>query len=221
MRLGFAAVFAVTATVLPSVASAAGGRFGGRGQLVISDDQSLGQVGIAGTVSPSVPGSTHTASFQFATLSDNGGSGTEFGVAPAVDYFVIDGLTLGAGLIFAVINPAHGNDPQGETITVFGIAPRVGYNIPITDTISFWPKVFFAYESTSVSNNLPGGFNSTALGVFAPFMFHLAPHFFLGIGPNLLTQLSNNETQGNASASFPKVTQLGIDATLGGWLLGD
>jgi hypothetical protein len=69
---------------------------------------------------------------------------------------------------------------------------------------------------TSTSN----GVNATAIGIFAPFMFEPTSHFILGIGPNFSTQLSSNQTSGSASVSEPKVTQVGVQATIGGWLLG-
>jgi hypothetical protein len=119
-----------------------------------------------------------------------------------------------------VLNPAHGNNGTGTSITIFGIAPRVGYNLPITNGISWWPKVFFEYVTFSESNNGPGG-NASAIGLFAPFMFEPAQHFLIGIGPNVSTQLGNNVTQGNMSTGRPKETVLGLQATIGGWCLGD
>jgi hypothetical protein len=212
---------ALALAAVPSRARADESRFGGAGQLAITDDQPLG--GVASTaLTPVPPGSTSTASFQFATLSDNGGSGTAFAVAPAVDYFVIDHLSLGAFALAGFLSPAHGNSGSGLSETVFGIAPRVGYHVAITDTVSFWPKVYFGYVTVSASGGgVDGGDNATAVGLFAPFMFEPARHFLFGIGPNLSTQLSNNQTSGSASQSQPKSTQVGIQATIGGWCLGN
>jgi hypothetical protein len=204
-----------------ATALAAGPAFGGVGQLVVSDDQPLGGgvVGASAVVTPGPPSSFSSASFEFGTLSNNGGSGTEFALAPAADYFVIPNLSIGGNILFGLLSPAHGSG-TGTTYTLFGIAPRVGYNIPITDMISFWPKVFFGYTTASGSNN-SGGYNSAALGVFAPIMFVPATHFVLGIGPNFSTQLSNNATGSGTSVAGPKLTQVGIQATIGGWFLGD
>jgi hypothetical protein len=203
-----------------SASAQAQSKFGGQGQLVVSDDQPLGIISSFGLVDPLPPNSTSAASFQFATLTQNGGSGTSFVLSPAADYFVIPNLSLGAELLVGFLSPAHPNGTNGVTDTVLGIAPRIGYNIPLSDNVSFWPKLFFGYTSISGSNN-SGGANSVVLGVFAPFLFHVAPHFFLGIGPNLSTQLSNNRTQGNASIGAPEATVLGLQATFGGYFLGD
>jgi hypothetical protein len=96
----------------------------------------------------------------------------------------------------------------------------VGYNLPLSDTVSFWPKVYFGYATYSTSNNGPSG-NESAIGVYAPFLFHPVPHFFIGIGPNASTQLSNSESLGGMNSDLAKVTQIGLQATLGGWFLGD
>jgi hypothetical protein len=224
MRFAIFAGVVVVGLTVPAAARAAGGGFGGSGQLVITDDQPIGAVALVGLqplgLAPVSPTSTSTASFQFGSVSDNGGSGTAFALAPAIDYFVIDSLSLGIDGLIGVLNPAHGNRGPGTTITLFGIAPRVGYNIRITDGISWWPKVFFEYVTFSSSNNNGGG-NASAIGLFAPFMFEPARHFLLGIGPNVSTQLGNNSTQGGMSTPNPKVTLFGVQATIGGWCLGD
>jgi hypothetical protein len=232
MRYSIFAALAAATLALPAAARADGSKFGGAGQLAISDDQSLGgatNVG-SGALVPTSPSSLSTASFQFGTLSNNGGSGTEFSVAPAADYFVIPNLSVGGNILFGVFSPAHGNSGPGTTVTLFGIAPRVGYNLPITDMISFWPKVYFSYVTANGSSGgNSSGLNASAIGVFAPLMFVPTPHFFLGIGPDFSTQLSNNETGSqtvngvtqNGTLAQPKLTQVGLQATIGGWFLGD
>jgi hypothetical protein len=197
---------------------------------VLSDDQPLGAVLTTSVAAPANASGLSTASFEFATLSDNGGSGTAFGLAPAIDYFVTTGLSLGVNGLVEVINPAHSSNTTGGSATAFGVAPRVGYNLPLSDTVSFWPKLYFGYTTLSSSasgngSNVSVGFNDTSLGIFAPILFHPVPHFFIGIGPNFSTQLSNNATLSLAgmsqSQSQPKVTQIGLQATLGGWFLGN
>jgi hypothetical protein len=227
MRVEIVATMVFASVLRPGAASAEEGRFGGRGQVVISDDQPFGSILASGAVSPSAPSSTSTVSFQYATISDNHGSGTSFVVSPALDYFAIDGLSLGGSVVFGIFNPAHEGSGSGTTVTLFAIAPRIGVNIRLGDSVSFWPKMYFGYATTSVSDNGPTS-NATAIGIFAPFLFHPVPHFFVGIGPNLSTQLSNNVSTSSigiggttipgATVEAPKVTQLGLQATFGGWL---
>lgn len=233
MRFAVLAAACLAAVGFATSAHADATKFGSAGQLAVSDDQPLGLIGSTGVIAPYPPGSTSMASFEFATLSDNGGSGISFVLAPAADYFVIDSLSVGAEIQFGILNPAHGSGSVGETDTVFAIAPRVGYDLRLTDTITFWPKLYFGYFTLSASNN-GGSSNSTALGIYAPFLWHPVPHFFLGIGPNVSTQLSNNQNSVNTSSGTgaptttttvsqaePKATVLGLQATFGGWFLGD
>jgi hypothetical protein len=223
MRFAVLAGLVVASLAVPAVARAAGPAFGGAGQLVVSDDQPLGggTFGASGLGSPAPPASYSTVSFEFGALSNSGGSGTSFALAPAADYFVIPNLSVGGNILFGLLSPAHGNGP-GTSYTIFGLEPRVGYNIPITDMMSFWPKVYFSYATASASNN-GGSANSAAIGVFAPLMFVPATHFVLGIGPNFSTQLSSNVSPGGGgpSVSAAKLTQVGIQATIGGWFLGE
>jgi hypothetical protein len=84
-----------------------------------------------------------------------GGKCPEFSVAPAADYFVIPNLSVGGNILFGVFSPAQGsgaNAPRARRSPLVGIAPRVGYNLPITDMISFWPKVYFSYVTANGSS---------------------------------------------------------------------
>lgn len=231
MRLTISGVVLVAASVTTATASAAdsGPNFGKAGQLAISWDQALGTPFVVagegpasgGGVAPLIPGSWSMIDFQYASANNNGGSATQFGLAPAADYFIIDNLSIGGQVLFSLAStsPSQGT---GVSVTTFGIAPQVGYNIGITDNISFWPKLFFGYESTSVSNN-GGSYSEAALGIYAPFLYHPVQHFFLGIGPNLATQLISSVTPagGGASGDGFKATTFGLTATFGGYFLGD
>jgi len=228
MRYEIVTLCAFATLSVPVEARGDGPQFGGRGQVVLSDDQPIGLIlANGGLAAPEVPGSQSTVSLQVAALDNNGGSGSAFVVAPAFDAFAIDNFSLGGNLLVGLINPPHGNTGSGQTITVFGIAPRVGYNFPISDVISFWPKIFFGFAEAS-ANNSGGSSNTTAIGAYAPFLFHVVPHFFIGIGPNFSTQLSStvsqpnprpgvSSTNTNINSDRPKVTQVGIQFTFGGW----
>ncbi len=164
-------------------------QFGAKGQLAISSDASLR---IANT---SVSG---------------GGSTTTIELAPAVDYFVIRNLSVGGSVELNYTSTAPGH------ATRFGIGPRVGYNFGLSDLISIWPKAGLSLASTSTTTDANGPAPSTsvsntavALNLFVPVMFHPAPHFFVGFGPFLDTDLSGDA----------KATTVGGKLTLGGWVL--
>jgi hypothetical protein len=222
MRFHVCAVLFLTVFAVPAAALADGPTtFGKAGQLAISWDQPMGGVAVSAAGGLSAPVSMSAIDFQYITASNNGGSGTHFGIAPAADYFVIDSLSIGGQVLFGLSSLSPGNGGPSSSVTSFGIAPQVGYNLGLTDNISFWPKLYFAYVSSSTNNNGPSVSTGT-LGIFAPFLYHPAQHFYLGIGPNLASQLvvsqSNN---GNSTQNPSKLTVFGVMATFGGWFLGD
>jgi hypothetical protein len=159
-------------------------------------------------------GPTHTFAHkgQLAISSDaalelshtSPGDSTKITLQPAVDYFVIENLSVG-GFIGLVYTTA-----EGGSSTRFSIGPRIGYNFRLTDLVSVWPKVGFAFATTSTDPDVGEGTSSTgiALNLFAPIMFHPATHFFAGFGPFLDTDLSGDD----------KVTVFGLKLTLGGWV---
>ncbi|HVW24719.1 MAG TPA: hypothetical protein VHC69_05085 [Polyangiaceae bacterium] len=154
--------------------------FGGKHQLAISSD----------------------AGFYISntTVSNGGGSTTSILLQPAVDYFVIDHLSVGG---FLLLNYQH---TKGSHSTTFGIGPRVGYDIPLSSFFSIWPKVGLSFSS--VTGPGPDA-NNLALNLFVPLMLHPAPHFFLGFGPALDVDLTGNQT---------KSTTIAGRLTIGGWL---
>jgi hypothetical protein len=158
--------------------------------------------------------------------SNNGGSQVGFIVAPAADYFVIDNLSLGLELLFGYQSYSPGSVPGATTtsapstnLTEYGVAPRVGYNIPIGGSVSIWPKVFFEYAGYSVGGAGKGYGNIQLLGAYVPVLYHPTPHFYVGLGPNILTELGASSDGGSATS---KITSYGIFGSAGGWFkIGD
>ncbi len=227
MRLSICGAAFLVASIVPAAAWAdgAGPNFGKSGQLAISWDQALGTPYVAtatagggGAILQS-PGSLSMLDFQYATINNNVGSGTHFGLAPAADYFVMDSLSVGGQVAFS-ISSASPSQGQGVSVTTWGLAPQVGYDLHLTDNISVWPKLFFGYASTSVSNNGPT-YSVGDIGVFVPFLYHPVQHFFVGLGPNFSTQVISSVSQNGKSSDGNKATAFGIMATFGGYFLGD
>jgi len=228
MRFSILAAGALAASVVvfasgSARAQDAGPAFGKAGELVLSWDQPL----VAGSFVATDPGFNKVVpspmaltpiGFVYYTGSNNAGSGTVFSLAPAADIFVIDNLSIGGQLLLGFVGSSPPAPAQGSTTTLYGFAPQIGYNISLTDSISFWPKLFFAFEGSSTSNN-GGSASSGTLGVFAPFLFHVATHLFLGVGPDFSTQAFVNQSNG-AGMNNPnptKVTTFGAMGTVGGW----
>ena len=190
----FSISFAMFSVVLTAstAALADGPTFGSANQLAISSDANL-QL-------------THTS------YSDGGGSTTELTLRPAVDYFVIDQLSIGGFVLLDIDSPAG---VSSQSVTTFGIGPRVGYNLTINDTFSFWPKLGVAFQHSSGGEISDTSFN---VSIFAPFLVHPAPHFFLGLGPIFSQDLSNSVSAGNVSGDGAKATTFGLAFTVGGWV---
>jgi hypothetical protein len=171
--------------------------------------------GVAGLLLPAT-----MLSVEGSSTSNNGGSTFGFSFAPAADYFVIDNLSLGVELLVGYATASPGSQPGSSTsppstnVTSYGIAPRVGYNIPIGESFSFWPKVFFEHAAYSVGGAGTGYGNIQLLGLYAPFLYHPSPHFYLGVGPNILTELGANI---DGTGATGKLTAYGAFASIGGW----
>lgn len=167
------------------------GRFGMDGQKAVSSDAGL--------------------SISNTSIDDIDGSTTTLVLRPAIDWFFAEDISLG-GFVGVEYNSAPGGDS-----TVISLGPRIGYNLPLSERISVWPKVGFAFASTSASNDgidgVPGSDDeetntSVQLNLFVPLMFHPVQHFFLGLGPALDQDLSGDS----------KATTIAARLTLGGWI---
>lgn len=170
---------------MPKVpANSPSGVFGGKGQLAI-----LAETGVV---------------FEHTSISGQDASSTTFVLRPAVDYFVIDHLSIGA---FTGVDYTKA---AGASKTTYGIGPRVGYDIPFTPRFSVWPKAGISFNSTTLKTDTPS-FSDTnsavALNLFVPVMFH-TNHYFVGFGPALDTDLSGDA----------KATTFGLRLNVGGWL---
>ena len=140
-----------------------------------------------------------------------------------LDYFVADHVSLGlmAGANW-YSNSALGN---GAESFVFRVGPRVGYDIPLSAHVSFWPQVGVDYRSnheTSTSSVSAGGSSTSttassfAFAAVAPLVIHPTPGLFIGAGPAFYTELSNSTSSGGTSVDNGKVTSVGLMATIGG-----
>jgi len=178
----------------PPPATSAGG-FGAVSQIAISND--LQMVALR-----------HSESLVGASMKR-----TVVTVAPAIDYFVASGLSVGGQVLIGFVS----DDAQDST--TIGLAPRIGYNIPIGPTASIWPRAGIAYTHTSESPT--GGGTSipsykVTLFAFVPVIFQPAPHFFIGGGPFLSTDLVSQRNM----ADYYKSSEFGLQATLGGYFGG-
>jgi hypothetical protein len=204
LRLSFAAV-TVALTTASTAALADGPTFGSARQLAISSDANLAL--------------THTSTT--ATTPGSSFSSTTLTLLPSADYFVTDGLSVGAYVLLQVNSATY----TPSTSTTLGIGPRIGYNFTLSDTFSFWPKVGLGIDHTSFNGS---GATAITVSIYAPLLVHPAPHFFLGLGPIFTSDLINalsgpsgatpSGSTPTSSTSGPKVTTFGLAFTVGGWV---
>lgn len=121
-------------------------------------------------------------------------SGSNLFLQPALDYFLSSGLSVG-GLV--------GFGYGGGTTTV-NLGARAGFNQALVSSVSFWPTAGIIGSFQSENGNSS---SSAKLVVLAPFLYHPAPHFFLGAGPFLSYLVKGGPD-----------TQYGLDFVIGGWL---
>lgn len=158
---------AVVAGVMVSLSAGAqeggpstGGAFGSQGGIVISTDAQ--------------------ASFGYAT---NGNTDVGFfALEPGADYFFRENLSLGGALRLR----AYFGDLEATGI---GFNARVGFNVPLGERISIWPKVGlglnFGDDVFPFATDLLLTDATLTLDAYAPVLFHVTRSFFVGIGPRL------------------------------------
>ena len=181
------------------------GAFGSQGQIAISVDLPFMNEGPQLAI-------VHESS------SMGGGSSTTIGIQPSLDYFVAPHISVGGQV--GIAHGSTGLSVGGSSInqTVIGVEVRGGYELPLTDSVSLWPRLGIGYNHKSYSGG--GGADSSGydldLLVSVPVLWHPASHFFLGAGPALTTQLVN-KVEGTSQS---KTTDIGLTALIGGYFGG-
>lgn len=158
------------------------------------------------------------------------------------DFAVVDHLTIGGSIAFGVgfagsqttTTKAGGRTNEQSTdtpsTTIFGVAPRVGYVLPLADTFAFWPRAGVSfYTSGAARDGNNGASVSTTATAFSldldpQFVFVPLEHFFLQFGPMLNIPLAGSHktetTTGGTTVSVSNdftLWHLGVTAGLGGW----
>jgi hypothetical protein len=144
----------------------------------------------------------------YTSFSLLGGSGLELGVAPysiprfGLDGFVSQGVSLGLSAHFATIS--H----DSSSAKVFGLSPRVGYEVSLGDSFAFWPRAGISYLNIT-SEGQDSAAYLLAATLEALFVASPAPHFGITFGPTADIGMGGS---GNS-----KVSQYGVQAGFVGW----
>lgn len=170
------------------------GYFGERGQFVVSSDLDF--------------------TLQRTSRTMNGGSSTSFSIAPGLDYFISPNFSVGGRLFFGYSSGSSGNGAADVDLTVFGLGARAGYNIVLSNAFTWWINGGLVYFRDSFEvGGTDGSGNRFQLQVFAPFLWHPASHFFIGLGPAFATDLVSSFEGEDVS----KETSFGLLSTIGGY----
>jgi hypothetical protein len=141
---------------------------------------------------------TNEASVGFQQRLNNP-TNTSFTLQPALQYFLAPNVSIGGSILFGY------SSGGGNSVTVFGLAPEVGYDLTLSDTWSFWPGISVGFRTFSAS---PGASSTSAYAsIDAPFLIHPAEHFFFGAGPGLSVGLAGDN----------KVNTINVGFTIGGY----
>jgi len=144
-----------------------------------------------------VPSMRTTGDSGYVFFHRPSGGDWELSLHPAIDYFIVSSVSLGATFGYTY-------SPAATGTTTIDLGGRAGYNLNINDNVGVWPMAGFNLRFHSSNHNHDTG---TSIGIFAPFLYHLVPHLFAGLGPSFAVQ-----TSGGSGNTF------GIDFILGGWL---
>ena len=142
--------------------------FGEQGTFIVSADRLIPVFAVTSNQITTDENGTKTTtsesglSLSFLWGNNSSATGTAYNVPRVgIDYAVIDNVTLGAD-IFAYFTLGGTSEVKTETAgvtqttstdgpstTVFGIAPRGGYILPINSLLAFWPRGGFSVYSLS------------------------------------------------------------------------
>jgi hypothetical protein len=204
---------------------------GNQGQLVIGVDRVMGLNFITDTTEDEeetidpVTGNTTTAKFKttekYTTIGLAGTFPTTILQLPrlGIDYFVTDGLSLGASLMYLRVSGEQEQEVTigGETetdsedlepVNYLLFHPRIGYSVIIDETFAFWPRAGITWAQTSstqttqtvdpITGNLidvdvDRSETLVELTLEANFVISPIEHFAFLVGPFLDLGLSGEE----------------------------
>jgi hypothetical protein len=132
-----------------------------------------------------------------------GGGHWQLQLAPAADYFITTNVSVGGVVLYGHESGGTGTDTNASGSDVFGLTARAGYALGLTGKFTLWPLAGLAVAHASANHTSS---TTTALVLFVPAQYHLATHFFVGLGPSFRVKLSGGDPN-----------QFGIDSQFGGW----
>jgi hypothetical protein len=189
---GFSLI-ALAATTASALDEPAPGHFGDQHQLIISADRVMPLFAYTNYKETQPNGNSSSTGSSFFSLLSTGINTQDLPyIIPrfSLDYTIWRSLTLGGSILaFFTVGGSNTRVTNGQSvsndspsITLFGIAPRVGYIIPLGDLFAFWPRGGFSYYSLSSKTTgpaNPGPGTTTVTDTIWQFAFDVEPMFAL------------------------------------------
>lgn len=190
--------------VLPPPVEPPAPRFGDPGEVVVTGAAS---VGISSTAFRSSDASLFTIAF-----------------SPGLDVFLVRGFSVGGDIDVRYESSkgyaADGTLGKTDTTTLSG-GPRLGFNLPFGELVSWYPRVTVGLASVHRAEKLApsaGTSRSTEtslfVSAFAPLLLHPKPHLFFGVGPAVFHEFDDGQS---VSGLRERPTTLSARFVLGGW----
>jgi hypothetical protein len=161
--------------------------------------------GSKGTISPA-----GSVGFSYVASGSNGSYFAS--LDPAAMIFLIDGLAVGGSL--------HLSYRSSSSDWGYGLGPSLGWNLWVGERASLFPQAVLSANWERFSGMTA---HLITAQVFAPVLFHVVPHFFLGAGPFVLRELSVTSLafvvpSGDVfPLARPLQTIVGLQSVIGGW----
>ncbi len=199
--------------------------FGDTGQFIVSADRLFSLFSFADVNQDQIganPRTTNTEqqtsfSLLYGATPGSTQNGSIFYTAPRLgfDYVVTSHLTVGGNVVlFSTLGGSSStqvqglgttNNPNPPTIFIFGLAPRVGYVIQLSDQFAFWPRGGLSWYTASENGPGNGGFGEDqfALDLDPQFVFTPVSHFGFtgGLTADIPLTGGNSQTQAGTTLS--------------------
>jgi hypothetical protein len=176
-------------------------------------------------------GSSNSLGISNETFSNSSATFFNVGGGIGIDNFVVDNVSVGFDAEASYgDNKGYGATTLTETTsTAFSGGVRFGFNVPLGELFSWYPRLTLSLGSTHSNTKPISSFAGPPLGLpppssessvgpatnlYAPLLVHPAPHFVVGFGPRLEHDFSVARG-GPYDGSQP--TWLSGEFVVGGW----
>jgi hypothetical protein len=207
-------------------------RFGATG-FIISVDRLLPLLSYESNTQTASDGTKTTQSRTSVALMNTGpfGVSNSFYNLPRIsfDWVPVRNLTIGGSTwLYTDLQASDAITPpnkattstDAQKITYWGIAPRLGYIIPLGDKVYLWPRAGVEYHHVSASNVGDGSGSVTQLAFEAEAMVVISPwnHFGFTVGPTFDAPLTGEQTTTSAPTAAGATTSTRVDSAM--WQVG-